>query len=275
MSCTETIKHFYEFIDNEVDKSNYLTIKRHIEHCKDCRQRYEFEKGIRAMIKAHCINVTAPKLLHNKILNGLNSIDLENIKQTSEKVIPIPKLKRKLFSARSYAIAASILLLIGGGIFYYTGYVVNTDSSSIVDNVVKNHVNAVNNNLVFNENTSVVGNVNKYFDNNSNRFNKISPQVSLERVRVVGGVPVNLCGTTSPCVIFDKGGNKLSLQIVRAGNFKIKNLERTQIGPKEFYLGNCRGFNSILWVDDGVTYCLTSDINKNDMLNFATTLISR
>ena len=275
MSCTEIIKHFYEFIDNEVDKSNYLTIKRHIEHCKDCLQRYEFEKGIRAMIKAHCINVTAPKHLHHKILNGLNSIDLENIKQTPEKVIPIPKLKHKLFSARSYAIAASILLLIGGGIFYYTGYVVNTDSSSIVDNVVKNHVNAVNNNLVFNENTSVVGNVNKYFDNNSNRFNKISPQVSLEKVSVVGGVPVNLFGTTSPCVIFDKGGNKLSLQIVRAGNFKIKNLERTQIGPKEFYLGNSRGFNSVLWVDDGVTYCLTSDINKNDMLNFATTLISR
>jgi mycothiol system anti-sigma-R factor len=275
MSCTEIIKHLYEFIDNEVDKSNYLTIKRHIEHCKDCRQRYEFEKGIRAMIKAHCINVTAPEHLHHKILNGLNSIDLENIKQTPEKVIPIPKLKRKLFSARSYAIAASILLSIGGGIFYYTSYVVNTDSSSIVDNVVKNHVNAVNNNLVFNENTSVVGNVNKYFDNNSNRFNKISPQVSLERVSVVGGVPVNLCGTTSPCVIFDKGGNKLSLQIVRAGNFKIKNLERTQIGPKEFYLGNSRGFNSILWIDDGVTYCLTSDINKNDMLNFAATLISR
>jgi mycothiol system anti-sigma-R factor len=78
MSCTETIKHLYEFVDNEVDKSNYFTIKRHIEHCKDCRQRYEFEKGIRAMIKAHCINVTAPKLLHNKILNGLNSIDLES-----------------------------------------------------------------------------------------------------------------------------------------------------------------------------------------------------
>ncbi len=275
MSCTEIIKHLYEFIDNEVDKSNYLTIKRHLEHCMDCRQRYEFEKGIRAMIKAHCINVTAPKHLHHKILNGLNSIDLENIKQTPEKIIPIPKLKRKLFSARSYALAASILLLIGGGIFYYTSYVVNTDSSSIVDNVVKNHVNAVNNNLVFNENTSVVGNINKYFDNNSNRFNKISPRVSLERVRVVGGVPVNLCGTTSPCVIFDKGGNKLSLQIVRAGNFKTKNLERTQIGPKEFYFGNSLGFNSVLWVDDGVTYCLTSDINKNDMLNFATTLISR
>ncbi|HHT9151327.1 MAG TPA: DUF4367 domain-containing protein, partial [Candidatus Wujingus californicus] len=96
-----------------------------------------------------------------------------------------------------------------------------------------------------------------------------------ERVRVVGGVPVNLCGTTSPCVIFDKGGNKLSLQIVRAGNFKTKNLERTQIGPKEFYLGNFRGFNSVLWIDDGVTYCLTSDINKNDVLNFAATLISR
>ncbi|MBE7443984.1 MAG: hypothetical protein HS132_01455 [Planctomycetia bacterium] len=48
--------------------------------------------------------------------------------------------------------------------------------------------------------------------------------------------------------------------------FFIINLEKTRFGHKEFYLGNCWGFNSVLRKEDVVTYCLTSDMSKNEML---------
>ncbi len=277
MVCVEAIKHLYEFMDKEIDKSQYPIIKEHLDNCFECRQRYEFEKGVRSLVKAYCINTTAPVYLHGKIIEGLDSIYAEIPGNKDIQAISEQKITRALFSPRLYAIAASILLLIAGGVFYYANYYnYNNDSTSIVDSVVKNHVVAVNDNLVFNEKTSVVGNVNKYIGSTINsKLSNSSPILNAERVRIVGGLPVKFCGTSSPCVIFDKGGNKLSLQIIRNSSFPIRNLESVKLGTKEFYIGNRRGFNSVIWEEEGSTYCLTSDINKNEMLRFAATLTSR
>ena len=277
MVCVEAIKYLYEFLDKEIDKSQYPIIKEHLDNCFECRQRYEFEKGVRSLVKAYCINTTAHAYLHSKIIESLNSVDAEISENKDIQAISEQKVTRALFSPRFYAVAASILLLIAGGVFYYANYYnYNNDFISIVDNAVKNHVVAVNDNLVFNEKTSVVSNVNKYFGNNiNNTLRNSSPLLNAEQIRIVGGVPVKLCGTSSPCVVFDKGGNKLSLQIIRNSSFPIRNLERVKLGPKEFYIGNRRGFNSVVWEEDGSTYCLTSDINKNEILRFAATLTSR
>lgn len=277
MVCVEAIKHLYEFMDKEIDKSQYPIIKEHLDNCFECRQRYEFEKGVRSLVKAYCINTTAHAYLHSKIIESLNSVDAEISENKDIQALSEQKVTRALFSPRFYAVAASILLLIAGGVFYYANYYnYNNDFISIVDNAVKNHVVAVNDNLVFNEKTSVVSNANKYFGNNiNNTLRNSSPSLNAEQIRIVGGVPVKLCGTSSPCVVFDKGGNKLSLQIIRNSSLPIRNLERTQFGPKQFYIGNCRGFNSVVWEEDGSTYCLTSDINKNEILRFAATLTSR
>ena len=277
MVCVEAIKHLYEFMDKEIDKSQYPIIKEHLDNCFECRQRYEFEKGVRSLVKAYCINTTAHAYLHSKIIESLNSVDAEISENKDIQALSEQKVTRALFSPRFYAVAASILLLIAGGVFYYANYYnYNNDFISIVDNAVKNHVVAVNDNLVFNEKTSVVSNVNKYFGNNiNNTLRNSSPLLNAEQIRIVGGVPVKLCGTSSPCVIFDKGGNKLSLQIIRNSSFPISNLERVKLGPKQFYIGSRRGFNSVIWEEEGSTYCLTSDINKNEILRFAATLTSR
>ncbi|OHC06309.1 MAG: mycothiol system anti-sigma-R factor, partial [Planctomycetes bacterium RIFOXYC2_FULL_41_27] len=169
MVCVEAIKYLYEFLDKEIDKSQYPIIKEHLDNCFECRQRYEFEKGVRSLVKAFCLNTTAPAYLHSKIIEGLGSVDAEISENKDIQAISEQKVTRAVFSPRFYAVAASILLLIAGGVFYYANYYnYNNDFISIVDNAVKNHVVAVNDNLVFNEKTSVVSNVNKYFGNNIN-----------------------------------------------------------------------------------------------------------
>lgn len=275
MTCNEAGKHFHEFVDKELNRSHYLIVKNHVDNCDDCHRRYKFEMDVRALVKTCCIKTTAPSYLREKILKGLNSADMNVPVHDGKETIYQTKAPRMLFSSRSYAIAASILITIAGGIFYYTNYH-QADSTAIVDDAVKNHVVAVNDNLVFNEKTSVVDNINKYLGNTINsQLSNSSPFLNAEQVSMKGGMPVKLCGTSSPCILFDKGGNKLSLQVVRKSGSPITNLERARMGHKEFYIGNRRGFNSVLWEEDGVTYCLTSDLNKNEILKFAATLTSR
>lgn len=276
MSCIEANKYFHEFMDKELDKSHYFGIKKHIDHCEVCHQRYEFEKGVRTLVKAYCINTTAPAFLRERIIEGLDSLAADDTERANRGDVYKQKAGiHKLFSSRTVAIAASILILVSGGIFYYANYYGN-DSITIVDDAVKNHVVAVNDNLVFNEKTSVVGNVNKYLGNTINtNLSNSSPVLNAEKISVMGGSPVRFSGTSSSCVLFDKGGNKLSLQVVRNSRIPIRNLERVKLGTKEFYIGNRRGFNSVLWEEEGITYCLTSDINKSEMLKFAATLTAR
>lgn len=278
MVCVQAIKHLYAFLDKEVDNSQYEMIKDHIDKCFECHQRYEFEKGVRALVKSLCINTTAPAHLHSKIIEGLITVDAEISENNKYIQTPsVQKVTRSLFSPRLYAIAASILLLIAGGVFYYANYYGYHDNSIyIVDNAVKNHVVAINDNLVFNEKTSVVGSVNKYLENTLNTgLGNSSPLINADRVSISGGMPLKSFGTNSSCVVFDKGGNKLSLQIIRNSSFPIRDLEKTRIGLKEFYIGNCKGFNSVIWEENGLTYCLTSDISKNEILRIATKLTSR
>lgn len=275
MSCTEAITYFQEFMDKELDESHYLAIKKHIDLCDECQQRYEFEQGVRSLVKASCRHTPAPAYLRDRILKRLDSLNADTIEKSSRKTVRREKGVYRLFSVRSSAIAASLLMSVAGGIFYYSNYFHN-DSINLVDNAVKNHVVAVNDNLVFNEKTSVVGNVNKYLGNNIHAdLNNSSPFLKTERISVMGGVPARSSGTSSPCIIFNKGDNKLSLQVVRNSRISTRNLERVKFGTKEFYIGHRLGFNSVLWEEEGATYCLTSDMNKNEMLRFAATLTSR
>ncbi|HHT9109850.1 MAG TPA: mycothiol system anti-sigma-R factor [Candidatus Brocadiaceae bacterium] len=276
MSCIEAVKYLYEYMDGEISDSHGIVVKKHLDNCTACRQRYEFEKGIRALVKAHCINTKAPPHLHHRIIEGIAAINKESvIQETASK----EKITRLFFSPRSYAVAASLLLLIAGGIFYYTNYgSYSNDQISIVDNAVKNHVQAVSDsdNLVFNEKTSIVGNIMDYFGSNLNvGQGNSSPLLNSGQIRVVGGLPVQICGTSSSCFILNKGGNKLTLQVVRNSGLPMRNLEKVQFDTKEFYVGNCRGFNAVLWEEEGSTYCLTSDISADEILKVASNLTLR
>ncbi len=269
MSCAETVKHIHEFLDKELDVTRRLVVSNHITACSDCRQRYEFEMGLRALIKAHCVNTVAPAYLHDRIIKSLTSFgiyqpDIEE-KQPANK----SKIIRLFASKRFYSIAASILILLGGGVFYYANYQ-GASIPSVVDAVVSNHVMAVNDNLVFNETTSIVGNINK--KRNYSVMGNTSALIDTELISIPGGVPARQPGTGNPCVVFNKDGYKVSLQVLGNGNIPCRNLEKVVLGNKEYYLGNCKGFNAVIWKDERQAYCLTSDIAKDELLKFAMNL---
>ena len=272
MSCIDVNKYLYEFMDGELETGLYPKLQKHLEHCIPCNQRYEFEKQTRLLIKSHCKNVTAPRHLHSRIIANLDSIDHELVSRTS----PLRQKRLKiLFSPHTLAIAASLLLMIAGGIFYLANNR-QADSVSIVDDAVTNHVKVLNENLVFNERTSVVGNAGRYLSQNINtQIRKSLNPLNIGRVSIVNDLPVNLYGTSSPCIVFNHEGNKLSLQIIRNMHFPIAKLERISFGPRDFYITNRRGFNTVIWIENDTTYFLTSDIHANEMLRFPATLASQ
>lgn len=50
ISCDEVIEQLFDYLDNELHGDTSAAIDHHLQHCRDCFSRAEFEKKLRARI---------------------------------------------------------------------------------------------------------------------------------------------------------------------------------------------------------------------------------
>ena len=72
MNCEEALKKLYEVVDKEVTPADKKTILEHLEHCRHCMSRYEFEEVFKTFISEKaCIECDSERL-KVKILEKIN-----------------------------------------------------------------------------------------------------------------------------------------------------------------------------------------------------------
>jgi len=71
MTCEQVIEQLFEYLDQELDSGLSERIDTHLERCRDCFTRAEFEKKLRTKIN-ETTEVKAPDRLHHRIRQVLN-----------------------------------------------------------------------------------------------------------------------------------------------------------------------------------------------------------
>jgi mycothiol system anti-sigma-R factor len=66
ISCEEVIAHLFAYLDNETDPAKRTDIERHLEACRACFSRAEFEKALRAKI-SQLADKEAPATLRQRM----------------------------------------------------------------------------------------------------------------------------------------------------------------------------------------------------------------
>lgn len=66
MTCEEVIEQLFDYLDRELDHDVSDRIDRHLERCRDCFSRAEFEKRLRAKV-SEAVEVDAPDSLRRRI----------------------------------------------------------------------------------------------------------------------------------------------------------------------------------------------------------------
>lgn len=66
LSCEEVIEQIFTYLDGELPQDHAIAIDRHLERCRDCFSRAEFEKRLRARIKGST-KARAPESLQRRI----------------------------------------------------------------------------------------------------------------------------------------------------------------------------------------------------------------
>ncbi|ACL72795.1 putative transmembrane anti-sigma factor [Thioalkalivibrio sulfidiphilus HL-EbGr7] len=66
LNCEEVIEQLFTYLDGELDHVHSAAIDRHLERCRDCFSRAEFEKRLRERIRASA-KASAPDSLHRRV----------------------------------------------------------------------------------------------------------------------------------------------------------------------------------------------------------------
>lgn len=69
LECKDVVKKIFEYIDGELDEHTHDDIEHHLEHCRSCFSRAEFEAELKSRVK-NAGEEKAPEKL-NKRLNNL------------------------------------------------------------------------------------------------------------------------------------------------------------------------------------------------------------
>jgi anti-sigma factor (TIGR02949 family) len=66
ITCEEVLKHLVAYLDREADDHTAAEIERHLEECRGCFSRAEFERQLKVHVRA-AGSRTAPERLHARI----------------------------------------------------------------------------------------------------------------------------------------------------------------------------------------------------------------
>jgi anti-sigma factor (TIGR02949 family) len=69
ISCEEALRHVFDYVDNQLSGRNLQEVEDHIEKCRHCYDRVEFEKLLKARIK----NIN-PKTDNSKLMKKIDSL---------------------------------------------------------------------------------------------------------------------------------------------------------------------------------------------------------
>jgi anti-sigma factor (TIGR02949 family) len=66
MKCEEVLRHLVAWLDRETDAATAAAIERHLEECRGCFSRAEFEKKLKSHVR-DAASTRAPERLRSRI----------------------------------------------------------------------------------------------------------------------------------------------------------------------------------------------------------------
>lgn len=67
MNCEQVVEHLWPFLDGELDGATSDELKQHLDECRRCFSRAEFERRLRTMVRRSCKGEPAPAPLQERM----------------------------------------------------------------------------------------------------------------------------------------------------------------------------------------------------------------
>ncbi|HEX6516157.1 MAG TPA: mycothiol system anti-sigma-R factor [Nocardioidaceae bacterium] len=74
--CSEVLERVVFFIDNELDEADFEQIRRHLDECGPCLDKFDLERTVKALVARSC-SEHAPESLRDKVLLQIRQVQVE------------------------------------------------------------------------------------------------------------------------------------------------------------------------------------------------------
>lgn len=73
MNCQQCLDRLEQLVDKELSPLEASEVQIHLENCPPCTERFEFEDGMKRLVRVCCGNEKAPEALRLRLRDILNS----------------------------------------------------------------------------------------------------------------------------------------------------------------------------------------------------------
>ena len=67
MTCKEAVRYLYPFLDRELNKRKSRAVRTHLDRCRTCCTKFEFESALKALTRAKAREGDVPPRLRQRI----------------------------------------------------------------------------------------------------------------------------------------------------------------------------------------------------------------
>lgn len=67
MNCEEALETLWQYLDKELDAESTSELQQHLEECRHCFSKVEFEQRLRVMLRRSCSGEQAPPELRARL----------------------------------------------------------------------------------------------------------------------------------------------------------------------------------------------------------------
>lgn len=67
MDCADCVEQLDQYADRELNDREVAEVRRHLDECPPCEGRYQFQAGLRRLVKVCCDQGEAPAELREKL----------------------------------------------------------------------------------------------------------------------------------------------------------------------------------------------------------------
>ncbi len=277
MTCNEAIKQLHEYLDNELDKANYLKIKQHIDTCQQCCEKFEFEQTLKKIIKDRSPLYKTPQYVTQNIVNQWAELNKDS---NSEIVIEEStggyfKGILDFFTLKPAYVTMTVLLpMTIIGLAAYLTFFRPAEYPHIVKVAAERHDSFVNNNINLDLVSSDSNEIRRHFENLQRSNLAIDvPECNGQEMELLGCKNSILNGKKSAYVGLKGDQNKISFEIVNGSGMNIDKMEQEFYNGRTYYFCRCKGYNVVLWRHGNTLYSLTSTMNRRDLMRVASETI--
>jgi len=256
MQCSDARLLLHAYLDNELDAGDSVRLMRHVADCPACSREFERQTQLKDLLQRAKPQHAMPEALRARVLAALpqpaSTADAPPLLQ------PRPPLRS--WNMLPVALAASLMLLLGGGGIGIAWQRQVSDSAALANDVLSNHLRSLQSQHLTDVLTSDRHTVKPWFDGKL----EFSPQV-----RDLDAAGFVLVGGRLDVV----GGRRVAAIVYRRRLHAINLFQwpdsAANSTPVSVVAGG--GYTSTHWVQDGMAYWAVSSLDRPGMEAFAET----